>query len=126
MCSITQINAKYKNNQNPYQFFVIPGNGPTLFSILDIEVLEIPAIRCKTTETRQKVREINEQMVEKECFPKNQILIKASNNHRCTVDYFLPGPVKEAGKRVSAKIPTLIYDEFLDFFSGIGCFESTG
>ena len=47
------------------------------------------------------------------------------NNNNFIIDYFIPGPDREADKRKSAKITNLIHKEFSDIFSGIGYFEDT-
>ena len=48
-----------------------------------------------------------------------------NSNKNCSINYFFPGLSREADRKKSAKIMKLMHNKFLDFFSGIDCFEGT-
>ena len=46
-----------------------------------------------------------------------------NDNNNSHIDYFLPGPDKEADRTENAKLTKQQHDEFSDIFSEIGCLK---
>ena len=82
VCSIT---IMHKNSQKLYRFSGLPGNEPDLLSMLGIEELNMLAIGCDITKLKGQIREISDQMVEKECFTNKTSNLNpiVNNNNNC-------------------------------------------
>ena len=49
---ICTVRLRHKDNVNKCRFFVVPGNGPVLLQVLDIEVLGILKITCEVIDSQ--------------------------------------------------------------------------
>ena len=53
-----------KDKQKLCGFFVVPGEGKTLLGMLNVEILELLCVNCKTIKVSQKNRHVNKQRTE--------------------------------------------------------------
>ena len=102
------------------QIFCSLGNGLTLLGMLDIL-----AVDCNTIETRQQVKQANEQEAEEQCCTNNSNTNPVVTDNNSTLDYFLPGLNKGGDRRAGAKIIKQMREKLPNLFSGTGCFKGT-
>ena len=100
MCSVS---IKHKDKQNLYILFVVPGNGPVLLWMLDIELLDTLNVRWSTKDAPQQFRILTSRraMQHKQNSNHNSIVTYANSY---VVDYLLPRSDKEADKRARSKL----------------------
>ena len=126
----------------------MPGNGQALFGMHDIDALNIinkninlVAIEhcggkdncCKNKATSRHANMMQETDRTEKCYTNTDSISKSDNTDKPrvnnklsnTIDYFLPRPNCDSGKRVSAEITQQLQRDFEDVFHGIGCFDGT-
>ena len=84
---------KYKDKQKLCIFFVVPGNGPALQRIMDIEMLDILNLKCSTVDNRNKTkRSMNSELKRNprasKDFHTNPVI---TNKDKYKIDYFVTG-----------------------------------
>ena len=125
----------------------MPGDGPALLGVPEIELLSIIIVMCETINNKTNDRKFDmgtRHAEDSQNFITNkdpQTKLDADNasgdktnilnyhnsstNKTQMLDYFHSIDNKEADKRESEAITNRIHSECNDLFSGIGCFEGT-
>ena len=117
----------HKDKQKPCKFFVVPGEGPSLLGMPDVETLELLSVNCNTIEPGQMNRQINEHRMQdksntNKAFKDDKVYIVKHNND---MDFFLAVPNKQADMKRSEKLTRSRQQESTDVFLDIGCFKGT-
>ena len=108
-----------KDKQKPCRFIVVPGEGPVLQGMLDVEKVELLSVNCNTVGSDQMnygQRTQGKSSTNEELKGETVDSVKYNNN----IDYFLAGPDKEADMEKGAKLTKSIQQEFSDVFGALG------
>ena len=105
----------------------MPGGGPVLLGMPDIELLCIMKIMCEVVGDQQADRKFNSQTIKlsstQSCKPNTDWEIKSDNEDVFTFNpnvpnYFRSSTGREADKRENLALTQRIHSEFSDVFSG--------